>query len=78
MIVVDRAVLSTFAVPLMDVATIENRGYFFKISHRLTTRRLYTLSLHKYLKHYALQRLRTRLATLVVHTRTTFMNTTTR
>lgn len=34
MIVVDRSVLSTFAVPLMDVATIETRGYFFKISHR--------------------------------------------
>lgn len=34
MIVVDIAVLSTFAVPLMDVATIVTRGYLFKINHR--------------------------------------------
>lgn len=34
MIVVDRGISSTFAVPLMDVATIVNRGYFFKINHR--------------------------------------------
>lgn len=34
MIVVDRGISSTFAVPLMDVATIVNRGYLFKIVHR--------------------------------------------